>query len=228
MHYEWDFRVIWEYRNALLSGLAMSVILSTLSIVIGTMISIPVALALVSSNRWGRPIAAAIVLTVRSLPLLVALIFAHYLLPVVTGVNQPAFLTALIVFTANITAFAADVLRGGISAIPAEHTDAGTALGMTRPTIIRRIILPETFRRSLPALIALYISLFKYSSLASVISVAELLRTADLIVVERFKPLEIYLAVAGLYMAVIIPMGYAAQRLERGRAFNLFPRSAHD
>ena len=223
MYYSWDFGVIWEFREALLKGLGVSLALTAAAIVSGTAIAVPITLGLVARNPVVRSLTTLAVQIVRSVPLLVALVFSYYLFPVVIGIKLSAFTAAYAVFTINLAAFAADVLRGGIVAIPREHFEAGMALGMTRFMVLRRITIPETFRRSMAALTALYISLFKYSSLASVISVSELMRTADLIVASRFKPLEIYLAVAGAYIAVVVPLSYLARWIERHPSFDIAP-----
>src|SRR5438477_9553027 len=97
---------------------------------------------------------------------------------------------------------------------------------MTRLTVIRRIIIPETFRRSIPALTAMYITMFKFSTLASVISVWELLHTADAIIINTYKPLEVYTTVAVIYIAVIIPATFLAKALERHPLFAVNPGSS--
>ncbi len=215
MRYQWDFGVVWDYRYALLDGLLITILLSAAAILTGTILAILLALGTRIGNPAVRILISAATQIVRGVPLLVSLVFGYYLLPTLLGIKLSAFSTAWCMLSLNLAAFAADVLRGSMLAVPRGIIEAGMGVGMTRMSVFWRIEIPEVMRRSLPALVALYISLFKYSSIASVISVAELMRNADLIIAEKSRPLEVYFAVAVLYLAVVLPLGYAARWLER-------------
>lgn len=223
--YSWDFSVVWEYRYGLLRGLANSVLITAFAVAVGTMIGVPMALGMLHRSRLVRSIVVAVVEVVRALPVLVALIWAYYLMPLYLGLAWSAFWVASWVLAAHMAAFAADVLRGAINAIPVEHLEAGRALGMSPTTVIRRIVVAEAFRRSVPALTGFYINIFKLSTLASVISVWELLQAGQTIILERFRPLEIYTAIAGLYLLTVLPLTYVAKRIERHRWFALQPKT---
>jgi polar amino acid transport system permease protein len=223
MSYTWDFRIIWEYRFVLLDGLYLSVLLSGAAIAVGTLLAPLFTLGMLNANPVVRLVATFIVQIIRGVPLLVSLVFAYYVLPVVLGARLSPFTTAWIVMSMYLAAFVSDVLRGGVRAVPREYIEAGMAIGMTRFAVCCRIVLPEIVRRSLPGVTALYISLFKYSTLASTISVSELMHVSDIIIVERYKPLEIYTAVAGLYLVIVLPLSYAARRIERHPWFGHLP-----
>lgn len=226
MAYHWDFSVITESWPTLLKGLFISVELTAFSILVGTFLAVPVALVLSRTTGPVRACATFVVEVIRALPVLVLLIWFYYLMPSLLGISLSAFWTAAWVLAINLSAFAADILRGGIVAIPEEHIEAGEALGMTRWVVIRRIIIPETIRRSVPALTAMYITMFKFSTLASVISVWELLHTADSIIINTYKPLEVYTVVAVIYLAVIMPATYLARRIEKHPLFALAPETS--
>jgi polar amino acid transport system permease protein len=226
MNYTWDFSIIWAARVTLLKGLLVSCELTVFCIVVGTCLAIPVALILARKATLIYQTTNLLVEVIRALPILVLLIWFYYVMPNLMGVSLSAFWTAAWVLAINLAAFAADILRGGIVAIPTEHIEAAEALGMTRLTVIRRIIVPETFRRSFAALTAMYITMFKFSTLASVISVWELLHTADSIIIQTYKPLEVYTIVALIYLAVIVPATYGAKALERHPLFAVNPGNA--
>ena len=215
MRYQWDFRVVWSARGVLWNGLIVTCELTAFCIIVGTALALPLAIALVSRNRFVRVATTALVEIVRALPILVLLIWSYYVMPNLLGVSLSSFWTAAWVLAVNLCAFAADILRGGIDAIPREHIEAAEALGMTRRQVIRRIIIPETIRRSIPGLTAMYITMFKFSTLASVISVWELLHSADSVIINTYKPLEIYTVVGAIYLVVIMPATYVARWLEK-------------
>jgi polar amino acid transport system permease protein len=221
--YSWDFSVVWANRATLARGLWVSLELTAFCIVVGTMIAVPVALLLVRRAGPIQRLTTAVVEIIRALPILVLLIATYYLLPSVIGISLSAFWTSAWVLALNLAAFAADILRGGIRAIPHENLDAALAIGMDERLIRRRIIVPETFRRSIPALTGLYITMFKFSTLASVISVSELLHAGDSVIINSYKPLEVYTAIAVAYLIVILPASYVARRLERLPQFAVHP-----
>lgn len=225
MSYDWDFSIVWTARGALLEGVIVSLELTVFSIVLGTILAVPFALGMLSPNKIIRSTARCIVELLRAMPLLVLIIWMYYVLPAAMPWSLSAFWTAALALALSLAAFAADILRGSIMSIPAAHLDAGRALGMSKSLLVRRIIVPEAFRRAVPGLTAIYISAFKLSTLASVISVRELLFVSESVVIKYYKPLEIYSAVAALYLALIIPATVLARYIEQHRYFSLAPRS---
>lgn|GEM_PF-183367 len=206
MNYTWDFSPVWEYRSAILRGAVTTLTLTIFSCGAGTLIAVPVSLGLTSERAWLRLLTTTVVELWRACPPLVLLLWAFYLLPVATGFGFSPYTTAVICFTAIYACFAADIFRGAISSVPRLTLDSGRALGMNRSTLLRRIIIPDVFRRSLPALNALSVGTLKMSSLASVIAVAELTYSAQWILTFRPKTLEIYTAAAAAYVLLIVPL----------------------
>jgi len=226
MNYNWDFSVIWRYKGALLQGLLVSLELTIFCIVVGTVLSIPIAIILSRQTGFLKTSVNFGVEIIRALPILVLLVWAYYVMPVLVGFSLSAFWVSAWVLAINLAAFAADILRGSIVAIPREHTEAAEALGMTHNLVLRRIVIPEMFRRSLPGLTAMYITMFKFSTLASVISVWELLHSSDTVISFTYKPLEVYTAIAIIYIALIIPATYLSKALERHPLFAISPEEA--
>lgn len=215
----WDFSVVWQSRGALLSGLWVTVHLSILSGALGTVLAFPAAIAAESHVRPLRAMSIATLELLRSIPLPLKLVWLFYGVPYVGGPTLSPYVTALVVFTVNFAAFAADVFRGAIRTIPQAQIDGSVVLGMSKGQIARRVLLPEILRRSLPAWNGLFITLLKLSSIGSIIAVPELLHTASLVLSDRPKPFEVYTALIVLYAAVVIPVSLCLRALEHSRWF---------
>jgi polar amino acid transport system permease protein len=224
-NYKWDFSVILSNGSMLWHGLEITFAVTVLSCAFGTLLAIPIASALRSSNvllRWPATVAVELG---KGLPLLVLLVYLQYATPVLLGWSASAFWNAVIAFSINLAAFLADVLRGGTQAIPKGHMEAGQAMGMGKLTLFRRVMLPETVRRTLPTISAFYIGVLKLSTLASVIGVQEMLYQARLVNSESPHPLELYTALAVIFTVLVIPFSLVSRLLEDHPWFALAPRS---
>ncbi len=141
----------------------------------------------------------------RGTPLLVQILFVYFVLPSV-GVNLPAFTSGILALTLNAAAYISEVIRAGILSIDAGQMEAARALGMSYWQAMRRIILPQTFRRVVPPLTNEGIALLKDSSLVSVIGLTELARTGQELASRYAAPLTIWPLVALLYLALTFPL----------------------
>jgi len=216
---DWDFSVVWQNQGALLSGLWVTIHLSVLSGGLGTILAFPAAIAAESHFKPLRAFTITALEILRSIPLPLKLLWLFYGVPYLGGPALSPYMTALIVFTINFAAFVADVFRGAIRTVPQAQIDGAVVLGLTKNEIARRVLLPEIWRRSLPAWNGLFITLLKFSSIASIIAVPELLYTASLVLSERPKPFEVYTALIVMYAAVVIPISLLLRRLEHSRWF---------
>ena len=151
---------------------------------------------------------------VRGTPLLVQILFIYFVLPVF-GVSLPAFTSGILALTLNSAAYLAEIFRAGIQSIDVGQMEAARSLGMTYPQAMRRVILPQTFRRVLPPLTNEGIALLKDSSLVSVIGLTELARTGQELASRYAAPLTIWPMVALLYLALTFPLTRVAEYLER-------------
>jgi polar amino acid transport system permease protein len=227
MNYTWDFSPIWEYRAVIGDGLVTTLVLTLFSCSLGALLGLLVSLALVSKAKGVRVVTTVSVEAIRACPPLVLLIWAYYLLPVLTGFALSAMATTAIVFILVFAAFSADVYRGSIETIPRATLDSARSLGMSKKLLSRRVLIPELARRSFPALNALVVSTLKMSSLASVIAVHELTYSAQLILAQRPRPFEIYTATAAAYAVLVIPLVFFLRWAERQPRLSLNPVS-HD
>lgn len=217
MHYDWDLSLIWEFRNVFLRGTLVTLELTGITIVAGTLIGIPLGVFLGSRVTPVRWVVTSYVELLRALPPLVLLVCLYYFAPAVLNIKPSAFLTAAVGLSINLSAFVADVVRGALGGVPRSYVDAASAVGMPPLLILRRITLPEAIRSLVPTLTALYITMFKMSTLASVIACDELLHSATGIMIHTYRALETYMAIALIYLAILLPATYAAKRLEASR-----------
>lgn len=206
MTYDWNLSLLWDYRVAFFNGLLVTLNLTLVTTVAGTVVGFVLGI-LLSIKSWAmRPVRFLIYLYNAFfgwLPLLVLLVWMYYFLPVLFQIRMDALTVCYIVLSLNLSAFIADIVRGAIAEIPKGYIDAGKAVGMSFPLILRRVIFPEIVRIAFPSLVALYINQFKWTTLGSVLGVSELLHTADVIMIQTYRSLEAYTAIALIYLVVV-------------------------
>lgn len=200
MGYTLNFAAVWRSFDQLLEGLALSLGLAFISILIGAVIGLLVAFALISKSGWVQRPAAAYVTIIRNLPILVLVLFAYFALPQM-GVRLGKIESFVAVLSIYSGAYLAEVFRAGLLSIPRGLTEAGLAIGLTPMQIRVSIIAPLMFRNVLPSLSSTVISLFKDTSLAAAIAVPELTFEARKINVETFRVIETWIVASGLYVA---------------------------
>jgi polar amino acid transport system permease protein len=166
-----------------------------------------------SDRRWVRLPASGYVWFFRGTPVLVQLIIIYTGLPQL-GIQLGVVVSALIGLGVNEGAYLAEIIRAGISAVPKGQFEAARAIGMTWPKTMRVIVMPQALRIIIPPLGNAFNGLMKTSSLASVISMEELLRRTELLVQVQFKVLEIFIVAALYYLLLTTVWGLIQHRLE--------------
>lgn len=197
-----------------LRGVWMTAMMAVSALALGLPIGLALALARVQSSRWVSVPAAVYVEIMRGTPLLVQILFVYFVLPTF-GINLPAYASGVLALTLNAAAYISETIRAGILSIDAGQMEAARALGMSYWQAMRRIILPQTFRRVVPPLTNEGIALLKDSSLVSVIGLTELARTGQELASRYAAPLTIWPFVALLYLVLTFPLTRVAERLER-------------
>lgn len=200
MGYTLNFAAVWRSFDQLLEGLALSLGLAFVSILIGAVIGLLVAFALMAKSGWVNRPAATYVTIIRNLPILVLVLFAYFALPQM-GVRLGKVESFVAVLSIYSGAYLAEVFRAGLISIPKGLTEAGLAIGLTPMQIRVSIIVPLMLRNVLPSLSSTVISLFKDTSLAAAIAVPELTFEARKINVESFRVIETWIVASGLYVA---------------------------
>ena len=148
----------------------------------------------------------------------VQIFFIYYALPGLLGIDLSPFIAGVLALSLNSAAFVSEILRAGISAIPRGQIEAAKALGLKRRVIWGRVILPHVFIMILPPLTNEFTMLVKASSLLSVITVVELTRTAQQIMIFTYRPVEVMLAAATLYFVICFSLSSVSRRFERRAA----------
>lgn len=214
MGYTLNFAAVWRSFDQLLEGLLLSLGLAFISILIGAVIGILVAFALIAKSGWVQRPAAAYVTIIRNLPILVLVLFAYFALPQM-GVRLGKIESFVAVLSIYSGAYLAEVFRAGLISIPRGLTEAGLAIGLTPMQIRVSIIVPLMLRNVLPSLSSTVISLFKDTSLAAAIAVPELTFEARKINVETFRVIETWIVASGLYVATCSVLAALMRMVER-------------
>jgi len=204
-----DWSVLWDYRGLLLAGAATTIELAVLTMAGAVVLGLLLAFARIGPIAALRWAAAAFTEFFRATPLLLQVYWAFYVLPTLTGVALSPFATALIGLIVNVGSYNAETFRAGILSIRQGQRYAGLALGMTRLQVMRHVVLPQAVRRVTPALASTWVSLFKDTSLVSVIAVADLSYAALQVRAETYRVLEVLTGMAALYWL----MGYPQAKL---------------
>lgn len=201
-----DFiQIITNHYNALLTGAMMTALISGISICLGMALGLNLAFGLISKHWPIQRFCAGYRSLLRGTPMLVQLFIVFYLLPKI-GLDVPSIVAAIIALTMNTTAFQAEIYRGGLLTMPPGQVEAARMLGIKTQTIRIRIIIPQLFQLVLPSLVNETIAILKNSSLISVIAVTELMRTGQQIVAVTFRPLEVYIIAAAIYLTMNISL----------------------
>ncbi|TDE35383.1 amino acid ABC transporter permease [Antarcticimicrobium sediminis] len=212
-----SWTTFWESFIPLLWAARFTVLVSGLGIVLGLGIGALICAGALSPWKPMRIFAALWVSFLRGVPLLVQLLLVYFLLPVI-GINVPALVAAVGTVAICASAYISEIWRGAINALPRGQTEAAKAIGMAPLSQWTRIILPQAITMSLPALINELILLVKASSLVSVVGILEITRASQAQAATTFRPLEVYLAAACIYLAINLCLAGVGRWLEHRMA----------
>ncbi|MFD5823738.1 amino acid ABC transporter permease [Nesterenkonia xinjiangensis] len=196
------------------AGLTGTIPLTLASFSLGLILALVVALMRISSIRPVSWIARAYISVIRGTPLLVQLFVIFFGLPSV-GVTIDPWPSAVIAFSLNVGGYAAEVIRAAILSVPVGQWEAGYTIGMSRVQTLRRLILPQAARVSVPPLSNTFISLVKDTSLASLILVTEMFRAAQQIAAFSQQFMVLYVEAAVIYWVFCLVLSSGQMRLER-------------
>jgi His/Glu/Gln/Arg/opine family amino acid ABC transporter permease subunit len=201
---------------AILSGgLVVTLELSAVTALFTVAFSALLAVCRVSPLRWVRALASLYVDLFRSIPLLALLIFLYYGLGrVAVQFGVSGFWLVVAGLTLSESSYLGEVYRGGLLAIPQTQWEAAASLGLGWPSILWRVVLPQAVPSAIPATLNMLISIVKNSSLASLVAVSEVTLMATILVSNTFEPMQVYLLLALLYLAMIVPISLLSRWLE--------------
>lgn len=198
-----------------LKGLVFSVQLTLIAMVGGILLGTLLALMRLSGKKWLVIPAAFYVNTLRSIPLVMVILWFFLLIPLVIGRPMGAELSAIITFTVFEAAYYSEIMRAGIQSVPKGQVYAGYAMGMTYRQTMQLVVLPQAFRNMLPVLLTQTIILFQDTSLVYAIGAYDLLKGFEVAGKNFNRPVETYLVAAVVYFIICFSLSMLVRRLQQ-------------
>jgi L-cystine transport system permease protein len=202
---------LWPLLRGALIG---TIPLALASFALGLVLALLLALARMSRFRALSWPARFVISLVRGTPMVVQLFVIFYGMPTL-GITLPPWPSAIIALSINVGGYAAETIRAAILSVPAGQWEAGYTIGMSRALTLRRIVLPQAARVSVPPLSNTFISLVKDTSLAALILVPELFKEAQRIAAFSLQFMTIYIEAALIYWVICIGLSFLQGRLEK-------------
>jgi glutamate/aspartate transport system permease protein len=212
-----DFSFLnWDVVSGfVLKGLVFSVQLTLIAMVGGIVLGTLLALMRLSGKKWLVVPAAFYVNTLRSIPLVMVILWFFLLIPLLIGRPMGAELSAIITFTVFEAAYYSEIMRAGIQSVPKGQVYAGYAVGMTYSQSMQLIVLPQAFRNMLPVLMTQTIILFQDTSLVYAIGAYDLLKGFEVAGKNFNRPVETYLVAAVVYFVICFSLSMLVRRLQK-------------
>ncbi len=207
-----DWNVVSSF---ILKGFLFSIQLTLVAMVGGIAIGTILALMRLSGRKWLEIPAAAYVNTLRSIPLVMVILWFFLLIPLLIGRPLGAELSAIVTFTVFEAAYYSEIMRAGIQSVPRGQVSAGYAVGMTYRQCMQLIVLPQAFRNMLPVLLTQTIILFQDTSLVYAIGAYDLLKGFEVAGKNFNRPVEMYLLAAVTYFVICFSLSMLVRRLQR-------------
>lgn len=215
MNYHLNFTLIWRHFARLWDGLLLSLELAVICIAVGAVIGLGLAILYVAGGRVTRALITAYVEFIRNVPLILLVYLVFYGLPTAIDLAYDATTSFVATLSLYAGAHMVEVFRSGLQAVPRGLVDAGMAIGLTPWQRLIYVRLPTMFRITLPSLSNTFVSLFKDTSVASVIAVPELTYGAQWINFNTFRIVEVYLVVTAMYLVTGYTILLGLRLLER-------------
>ncbi|MEZ5758541.1 MAG: amino acid ABC transporter permease [Emcibacteraceae bacterium] len=200
MEFEFRFDIVWNNLPLLLEGVQTTIVLSLLTMVLGTVIGLFVAIIRLRVKRVYAVPFIIYVEVFRGTPGLIQIVWIYYCLPIVTGFQLGELTSLVIAMALNVGAYLSEVFRAGIQGVDKGHIEAAAALGFRPAQITRRVVVPQAAYRMIPAIGNVFVSAIKLSSLCSVLGMAELMYQGQIIIANFFRPIEVFTVVAVIYL----------------------------
>jgi len=198
----------------LVAAMRWTLALTAMAFIGGGLVGLSVALLRVASFAPLRWLGTVYVHAVQGTPLL-AWLFVFFFGLSIVGVEVSPWIAAAASYSIYAGAFLGEIWRGALQAIPRTQWEAGASLGLSFPSQLRYIIVPQAIRLAIPPTVGFLVQLIKNTSLASVIGFVELTREGQLTTAVTFRPFAVYLTVAALYFLLCFPLTQCSRRLER-------------
>lgn len=199
----------------ILKGFIFSIQLTVIAMLGGIVLGTLLALMRLSSKKWLIYPAAFYVNTLRSIPLVMVILWFFLLIPLLTGRPLGAEVSAIITFTVFEAAYYSEIMRAGIKSVPRGQVSAGYAVGMNYAQTMKLIVLPQAVRNMLPVLLTQTIILFQDTSLVYAIGAYDLLKGFEIAGKNFNRPVETYLVAAVVYFVICFSLSMLVRRLQQ-------------
>ena len=201
--------------KSLLEGLWKTIVLALVSFALALVLGVIFGLFRVSPVRGLRTLAGIYIDIIRGIPMMVLAFFIFFGLPGITGIKIPDFAAGIITLTLNASAYIAEIVRGGINAVPVGQMEASRSLGLSYNRTMQKIILPQAVKIMIPSFINQFVISLKDTTIISAIGVVELLQTGKIIVARTTQSSYVYLIIAIMYLILITILTKLANRLDK-------------
>ena len=225
----WLYFLVGQYPQGPLGGLALTLLLAALGLLLALPLGVLLGLARVSPFRALRWPVTALVFVVRGTPLLMVVFWAYFFLPSVTGLKTDLFTTMLIALVVFDAAYLAEIVRAGIQSLPRGQMEASRSLGLSYLRTMRLVLLPQALRAMLPSLVNQFVSTIKETSLGYIIGLNEVAFIASQINTQVFtKPVQVYGILGLTYFILCFGLSRLAYALERRLSRRAAPVASTD
>jgi glutamate/aspartate transport system permease protein len=215
MNLDFSFLQWGVLKSFVLKGFIFSVELTLVAMIGGIALGTVLALMRLSGRKWLVLPAAFYVNTLRSIPLVMVILWFFLLIPLLIGRPMGAELSAVITFTVFEAAYYSEIMRAGIQSVPRGQVHAGYAVGMTYAQCMQLIVLPQAFRNMLPVLLTQTVILFQDTSLVYAIGAYDLLKGFEVAGKNFNRPVETYLVAALVYFVICFSLSMLVRRLQQ-------------
>jgi glutamate/aspartate transport system permease protein len=215
MHLDFSFFNWGLVQSFIVKGFVFSVELTLIAMMGGIALGTLLALMRLSGRPWFVTPAAIYVNTLRSIPLVMVILWFFLLIPLLIGRPLGTEISAIITFTVFEAAYYSEIMRAGIQSVPKGQVGAGYAVGMTYAQCMRLIVLPQAFRNMLPVLLTQTIILFQDTSLVYAIGAYDLLKGFEVAGKNYNRPIETYLVAAVVYFVICFSLSMLVRQLQK-------------
>ena len=215
MEYKFQFGVVRDNWEFLLEGIWITISVTGGALAAGLFVGLFLGMMRLSKHMAVSQPALWYIELFRNTPALIQLMWVYYALPILTGLELNAIMSCTVALSLNISAYLAEIFRGGIQSIERGQVEAARSLGLSFAKTMRKVVLPQAVRRMIPPFVNETVSLIKYSSLVSILGVADLTYQANVLSTTTFRPLEVFSFIALVYLVICTSLSYSAQRIEK-------------
>ncbi|MFG5778063.1 glutamine ABC transporter permease GlnP [Comamonas sp. J-3] len=212
---DFDWSVVWSAMPELMKGTRLTLYIAIVGLLGGLVLGLLAGLMRAYGNKLVSAIALVYIEAIRGTPIVVQVMFLYFVLPLLAGLRIDPISASVLAIMVNSGAYIAEIVRGAFLSVPKGLSEAGLAMGMPMWRVLLFVVGPVAFRRAVPALGNQFIVSLKDTSLFIVIGVGELTRQGQEIIATTFRAVEIWTAVALIYLAMVGLLTFGLRQLEK-------------